>query len=139
MSEPTESPVFRASSAAEHLSPSFPERAPWGTVAKLRAWQEEALAEYLRRDARDFLVSATPGAGKTAFALRLASELLKSKVIDRVTVVAPTEHLKIQWADAAHRAGIRLDPRFSNKHSRESRPFHGVAVTYAQVAVRPSL
>ncbi len=139
MSEPSEIPVFRATAAAEHLSPSFPERAPWGTVAKLRAWQEEALAEYLRRDARDFLVSATPGAGKTAFALRLASELLRRKVIDRVTVVAPTEHLKNQWADAAHRAGIRLDPRFSNKHSRESRPFHGVAVTYAQVAVRPSL
>lgn len=139
MSEPSEAPVFRATAAAEHLSPSFPERAPWGTVAKLRAWQEEALAEYLRRDARDFLVSATPGAGKTAFALRLASELLKRRVIDRVTVVAPTEHLKVQWADAAHRAGIRLDPRFSNKHSRESRPFHGVAVTYAQVAVRPSL
>jgi superfamily II DNA or RNA helicase len=97
VSESSEVPVFRATAAAEHLSPSFPERAPWGTVAKLRAWQEEALAEYLRRDARDFLVSATPGAGKTAFALRLASELLKRKVIDRVTVVAPTEHLKIQW------------------------------------------
>ena len=132
-------PVFRATAAAEHLPPSFPERAARGTVAKLRAWQEEALAEYHRRGARDFLVSATPGAGKTAFALRLASELLQARVIDRVTVVAPTEHLKVQWADAAHRAGIRLDPRFSNKHSRESRPFHGVAVTYAQIAVRPSL
>ena len=139
MSESSEGPVFRATAAAEHLSPSFPERAARGTVAKLRAWQEEALAEYHRREARDFLVSATPGAGKTAFALRLASELLQARVIDRVTVVAPTEHLKNQWADAAHRAGIRLDPRFSNKHSRESRPFHGVAVTYAQVAVRPSL
>jgi len=131
--------VFRATAAAEHLPPSFPERAPWGAVAKLRAWQEQALAEYHRREARDFLVSATPGAGKTAFALRLASDLLQRRIVDRVTVVAPTEHLKNQWADAAHRAGIRLDPRFSNKHSRESRPFHGVAVTYAQIAVRPSL
>src|SRR5690606_5496125 len=86
-----------------------------------------------------FLVSATPGAGKTAFALRLASELLHRRIVDRVTVVAPTEHLKVQWADAAARAGIRLDPKFSNKHARESRPFHGVVVTYAQVAVRPSL
>jgi superfamily II DNA or RNA helicase len=139
VSESSEGPVFRATAAAEHLSPSFPERAARGTVAKLRAWQEEALADYHRNATRDFLVSATPGAGKTAFALRLASELLQARVIDRVTVVAPTEHLKNQWADAAHRAGIRLDPRFSNKHSRESRPFHGVAVTYAQVAVRPSL
>jgi superfamily II DNA or RNA helicase len=60
-------------------------------------------------------------------------------VIDRITVVAPTEHLKVQWADAAHRAGIRLDPRFSNRHGRESRQFHGVVVTYAQIAVRASL
>jgi len=122
-----------------NLPPSFPERAAWGTVAKLRAWQEDALAQYLDADRTDFLVSATPGAGKTAFALRLASELLHQRVVDRVTVVAPTEHLKTQWADAAHRAGIRLDPKFSNKHARESRPFHGVVVTYAQVAVRPSL
>jgi len=122
-----------------NLPPSFPERAAWGTVSKLRAWQEEALGRYLDSDRKDFLVSATPGAGKTAFALRLASELLHRRIVDRVTVVAPTEHLKVQWADAAARAGIRLDPRFSNKHSRESRPYHGVVVTYAQVAVRPSL
>src|SRR5205085_2333088 len=116
--------------------------APWGTADKLRAWQQEALTTYFSRsdaDSRDFLVSATPGAGKTTFALRLASELLQRRLVDRVTVVAPTEHLKLQWADAAHRAGIRLDPRFSNRHARESRQFHGVVVTYAQVAVRASL
>jgi superfamily II DNA or RNA helicase len=84
------------------------------------------------------LVSATPGAGKTTFALRLAAELLRRRVIERVTVVAPTEHLKTQWAEAAHRAGIRLDPKFSNRHSRESRQYHGVVVTYAQVAVKAS-
>ncbi|HEY4153181.1 MAG TPA: DEAD/DEAH box helicase [Pseudolysinimonas sp.] len=105
----------------------------------MRAWQQEALDHYFEHEHRDFLVSATPGAGKTTFALRLASELLKRRVVDRVTVVAPTEHLKTQWADAAHRAGIRLDPRFSNKHGRESRQYHGVVVTYAQVAVRASL
>jgi superfamily II DNA or RNA helicase len=130
---------FRATSAAEHLSPSFPERAPRGTADKLRAWQQEALDRYFESEPRDYLVSATPGAGKTTFALRLASELLKRRLIDRVTVVAPTEHLKTQWADAAHRAGIRLDPRFSNRHGRESRQFHGVVVTYAQVAVRAAL
>jgi superfamily II DNA or RNA helicase len=130
---------FRATSAAEHLSPAFPERAPRGTADKLRAWQQEALDRYFAAEHRDFLVSATPGAGKTTFALRLASELLKRRIVDRVTVVAPTEHLKTQWADAAHRAGIRLDPRFSNRHGRESRQYHGVVVTYAQVAVRASL
>jgi superfamily II DNA or RNA helicase len=125
--------------AAEHLSPSFPGRAPWGTAGKLRAWQAEALEEYFRREPKDFLAAATPGAGKTTFALRLATELLSRKLIDRITVVAPTEHLKKQWADAAHRVGIRLDPRFKNSQGWHSRQYHGVAVTYAQVAVRAGL
>jgi superfamily II DNA or RNA helicase len=131
--------VFRATSAAEHLSPAFPERAPRGTADKLRAWQQEALDRYFEHEHRDFLVSATPGAGKTTFALRLAAELLRARTVDRVTVVAPTEHLKTQWADAAAKAGIRLDPRFSNRHGREARQYHGVVVTYAQIAVRASL
>ncbi len=139
MTSPSESAAFRATAAAEHLSPAFPERAARGTVKPLRAWQEEALGDYFSRVNRDYLVSATPGAGKTVFALRLASELLQRRVVDRITVVAPTEHLKNQWADAAHAAGIRLDPRFTNRHSRESRQYHGVVVTYAQVAVRSTL
>ncbi|HEY9324501.1 MAG TPA: DEAD/DEAH box helicase [Agromyces sp.] len=126
-------------SAAEHLSPSFPERAAWGTASKLRAWQAEALEQYLTDLPRDFLAAATPGAGKTTFALRLAAELRARRIIDRITVVAPTDHLKRQWADAAARAGIRLDPDFRNAHGRSSRHYHGVAVTYAQVAMRPGL
>ena len=126
-------------SAAEHLSPSFPARAPWGTASKLRAWQAEALDRYFETEPRDFLAAATPGAGKTTFALRLAAELRARRVIDRITVVAPTDHLKRQWADAAARAGIRLDPGFRNAHGRSARHYHGVAVTYAQVAVRPAL
>ncbi len=60
-------------------------------------------------------------------------------MIDRITVVAPTEHLKRQWADAAHRAGIRLNPEFKNGHAFGGRRFNGVVVTYAQVAVRASM
>ena len=126
-------------SAAEHLSPAFPERAARGTADKLRAWQQEALDLYLETSPKDFLAAATPGAGKTTFALRIATELLASGVINRITVVAPTEHLKRQWADAAHRVGIRLDPAFKNAHGWHGRHFHGVAITYAQVATRASL
>ncbi|AZZ51985.1 MULTISPECIES: DEAD/DEAH box helicase [Rathayibacter] len=126
-------------SAAEHLSPSFPGRAPWGTANKLRAWQAEALEAYFQHEPRDFLAAATPGAGKTTFALRLAAELLHNRTVDRITVVAPTEHLKRQWAEAAHRVGIRLDPTFTNRMGRHAKHYHGVAVTYAQVAVRPEL
>lgn len=133
--------------AAEHLSPSFPQRAPWGTAQRLRAWQAEALDLYFSLDGpdgvgkgpRDFLAAATPGAGKTTFALRLASELMRRGVVDRIVVVAPTEHLKTQWADAAARVSIRLDPAFSNRHVAPARQYHGVAVTYAQVAVKSSV
>ena len=58
---------------------------------------------------------------------------------DAVTVVAPTEHLKHQWADAAGRVGITLDPAFRNAQGAVSRDYAGVAVTYAQVAAHPML
>jgi superfamily II DNA or RNA helicase len=56
-----------------------------------------------------------------------------------VTVVAPTEHLKRQWADAAHKVGIRLNPEYKNGDAFGGRRFHGMAVTYAQVAVKAGL
>ncbi len=82
---------------------------------------------------------ATPGAGKTTFALQVASILLASKGIRAVTVVAPTEHLKQQWADAAAKLGVRLDPRFTNAQGATGQGYDGVVVTYAQVASHPML
>ena len=38
----------------------------------LRAWQRKALVAYLRRPGENFLAVATPGAGKTTFALTAA-------------------------------------------------------------------
>jgi superfamily II DNA or RNA helicase len=125
--------------AAEHLSPSYPERAARGTASALRAWQAEALDAYFEKEPRDFLAAATPGAGKTTFALRLATELIARREVERITVVAPTEHLKRQWAEAAHRVGIRLDPAYANGQAFGGRRFHGIAVTYAQIAVKPLL
>ena len=116
-----------STSAASHLSPAFPMRAPWGTASALRAWQQEALDAYLARTGpmpRDFLAVATPGAGKTTFALRVASELLERRLVDAVTVVAPTEHLKHQWADAASRVGIALDPSFRNAQGAVGQRLH---------------
>lgn len=125
--------------AAEHLPPAYPQRAPWGTAENLRAWQSEALTRYFETEPKDFLAAATPGAGKTTFALRLATELLRRRTIDRITIVTPTEHLKYQWADAAHKVGLRIDPRFHNGLHRQARSFHGVVVTYAQIAAKPQI
>lgn len=105
----------------------------------LRGWQRRALVRYLAGQPRDFLAVATPGAGKTTFALRVAAELLGQRAVEQVTVVVPTEHLKIQWAQAAARHGLALDPRFSNSNPRIAPEYHGVMVTYAQVAAHPTL
>ncbi len=104
----------------------------------LRGWQLRALVRYLTAKPRDFLLVATPGAGKTAFALRIAAELLADRTIDTLTVVVPTEHLKIQWAAAAAANGIDLDPKFRNSAARTSAEYHGTVVTYAQVARHPA-
>lgn len=119
------------------LSPAYPDRAAWGTATKLRAWQHAAISAYVERQPRDFLAVATPGAGKTTFALTVVSELLARRIVDRVVVVAPTEHLKVQWAEAAARVGIPLDPAYSAGAGRTSQDFVGVAVTYAGVAANP--
>jgi len=120
-----------------NLTPAWPDRAAWGTATSLRAWQTAAMADYLRRQPRDFLAVATPGAGKTTFALSVAAELIGRRIVDRIVVVAPTEHLKRQWAEAAARAGIPIDPAYSAGKGRISSDYLGIAVTYAGVAVNP--
>ncbi len=107
-------------------------------LPSLRAWQRRALTKYLTRKPKDFLAVATPGAGKTTFGLRVARELLDDRTVDQITVVAPTEHLKHQWAEAAARVGIALDSNFSNSTGSTSSDFQGVCLTYAQVAAHPA-
>ena len=103
----------------------------------LRGWQRRAMVRYLTARPRDFLAVATPGSGKTTFALRIAAELLADGTVERITIVVPTEHLKTQWAQAAAGIGMSLDPKFSNSSSQNSDEYHGVVVTYAQVASHP--
>ncbi len=95
------------------------------------------MERYIEAQPRDFLAVATPGAGKTTFALTLASYLLHNHVVQQITVVAPTEHLKKQWAEAAARIGIRLDPTYSS--GRLSPDYQGIVITYAGVGVNPML
>jgi superfamily II DNA or RNA helicase len=95
------------------------------------------MERYVEQQPRDFLAVATPGAGKTTFALTLASYLLHNHIVQQITVVAPTEHLKKQWAEAAARIGIRLDPGYSS--GPLSRDYQGIVITYAGVGVNPML
>src|SRR5262249_25721653 len=95
--------------------------------------------EYFGRPRRDFLLVATPGAGKTAWALMVGARLLAQRQVAAITVVTPTEHLKYQWARAADAVGSSLDPGHRNAQGRAPADFTGVAVTYAQVAAHPAL
>src|SRR4051812_24448581 len=124
-----------ASRSARHES----QRSARHESQPLRAWQRQALAAYVRGGTSDYLVTATPGAGKTTFALVVAQVLLGQRVVDRVIVVCPTDHLRSQWAAAAHRAGIALDPLLTNADGPVRPDFRGYVTTYAQVAGAPML
>jgi superfamily II DNA or RNA helicase len=105
----------------------------------LRPWQKAALAAYVESDPKDYLVTATPGAGKTTFALAVARHLLARRLVQRVVVVCPTDHLRTQWADAAGRVGLILDPNLSNADGPVRDGTHGYVTTYAQVAGKPAM
>jgi len=102
----------------------------------LRGWQATAINSYRETLPVDWLVTATPGSGKTRLALVAAAHLLTTGRIQRVVVVTPTDHLRRQWADAAALVDIHLDPTLSNQSGHPAAHFHGYTTTYAQVAAR---
>ncbi len=99
----------------------------------LRQWQHEALRAFLDHPRANFLAVACPGAGKTTFALTAARHWLRGERLPLV-VVAPTRHLKTQWASAAERFGFHLEPEWDASLGDIPSDMHGIVVTYAQVA-----
>ncbi|MBK7972917.1 MAG: DEAD/DEAH box helicase family protein [Deltaproteobacteria bacterium] len=105
--------------------------------SRLRPWQRTALERFEAGGARDFLAVATPGAGKTTFALTATRRALVARSVRRVVVVVPTQHLKHQWAHAAERLDIHLDPEWTVSYGGLPSDVHGIVVTYQQVAGMP--
>jgi superfamily II DNA or RNA helicase len=103
----------------------------------LRAWQTAAFDAWNAERPQDALVVATPGAGKTRFATRLAHALLAGGDVRRALVIVPREHLKAQFARAMAGAGIHLDHRFRNADGALAPDLDGCVVTYQQVAAAP--
>lgn len=100
---------------------------------RLRPWQRLALDKLATHPERDFLAVATPGAGKTTFALVAVNRELHARPGPTV-IVAPTAHLKRQWAQAGAAVGLHLDPDW-----QAGTPFapdmHGIVTTYQQVSL----
>lgn len=65
--------------------------------------------------------------------------MLREGRVERTVVVCPTDHLRKQWAAAAARVGIDLDPLWSNADGVEAPDFYGAVVTYQQVSYAPDL
>ena len=100
----------------------------------LRPWQKSALERLFASLHPDFLAVATPGAGKTTFALTAARTAVATGPARRLVVVVPTAHLKRQWAEAATRFGLHLDPSWSASDGALPTDMHGIVTTYQQVA-----
>ena len=111
---------------------------------RLRPWQKAALDAFSASGRPDFLAVATPGAGKTTFALTAARQALASApgrpapASGRLIVVAPTQHLKVQWARNAAAFDLHLEPSWSASDGRLPADMHGVVTTYQQVATSAS-
>ena len=109
------------------------------TRIRLRPWQSEALDSLALKESIDFLAVATPGAGKTSFALTAAVQNLAEHPGRRLIVVAPTQHLKHQWADAAVRFGLHLEPEWSARDGSLPADMHGIVTTYQQVSTSSAM
>ncbi len=103
----------------------------------LRRWQHEALGAFLAHGRPDFLAVACPGAGKTTFALTAARHWLLGERLPLV-IVAPTSHLKHQWARAALGMGLHLEPEWDASTRSIPSDMHGIVVTYAQASTSSS-
>lgn len=102
--------------------------------SSMRRWQQRALDQFLSSTGVDFFVEATPGAGKTRFAIAALKEILKSRRAEQIVVVAPTDHLRSQWVEAAKSQDLILTPVGETKKNAV-----GVVTTYAQVATKPHI
>ncbi len=140
MSDKTSNSLAVTVPSSSASNPSLTRTPKSGSGKALRKWQREALHEYvelLRNGQRAALWEATPGAGKTTAALKLCRHQMRNGLAKSVIVVVPTAHLKHQWAHSAKSLGIDLDSAFRSTAQRVSPDYHGIAVTYQQVANSP--
>lgn len=121
------------SSLTRMTPPSAAAPARTSKSVTLRGWQREALDRFQEAEPSTFLTVACPGAGKTTFALAAVRQRLRGEHLP-IVVVVPTSHLKRQWAEAAVRFGLHLDPEWKEADGGLPGDMHGIVVTYAQAS-----
>ena len=84
-------------------------RSPMTRSVRLRPWQKAALDRFVARRRPDFLAVATPGRRQDDLRPHRRPPRAWPSGPARLVVVAPTAHLKLQWAAAAGR--LRPAPR----------------------------
>ena len=111
---------------------------PWSL--KLLPWQDEAYTKYVtsyRNGKSNFLLVATPGAGKTIAAARLAHYHLTTGSASRIVIVVPSISLRTQWTVELGKIGINIRSKWENGDFILPNDYHGVTATYHQVASFP--
>lgn len=117
----------------------------WPLNVELRKWQEGFLAALKTRRnevglLQDFLLVATPGAGKTIAALRVGHDMILSREVDRVVIVCNSDYLRTQWANVAAAVGMQLNAVWQNSDGPENPDdYCGMVVTYHQVAANKDI
>lgn len=99
-----------------------------------RGWQIQAHQVWLRCG-ENVLIVATPGAGKTIFALNVAHEELSTGKAEQLLIVVPSDNLRDQWAIEAASVGINLTKEYDSRFKLAD-DYHGVVTTYQTIAER---
>jgi superfamily II DNA or RNA helicase len=108
-----------------------------GDRMPLRDWQDRFVRDYAAKLQQDYLLVATPAAGKTRAAGEVARRLLDAGRVERVIVIVPTVPLKVQWRGALHR-DVDLHLRTEDgKAAVLPRDFDGFVATYQAIAASP--
>lgn len=103
-------------------------------MIKLREWQEDAKehsVEQFEKGNKFFLAQATPGGGKTIFALSVFNEMKKLGLVTHCIVVAPSSNLVKQWtSESSSLFNLQLKNGMLYNQMPDFKDYRGVCITY---------
>jgi len=103
----------------------------WPETLRPRAWAARFMQDYFTQDKANYLLVATPGAGKTLASFKAVHERFLRGDIDRVVFVSPTDVVRNGYYELGPLVGVQLAPGFIGPII--PRFYHGLSVTYQGV------